>query len=133
MADRDTVVPIVTLLDTPETVGRLRDSLLRAIQRQGRVAPRAVAVAAQWAAAGPRAMSPREAFFARHQTVPARAAVGRISAELIAPYPPGIPVVVPGELLTEQAVAALREAAAGGVRIAYAADPSLASFQVVRD
>jgi arginine decarboxylase len=132
MADRDTVVPIVSMLDTPETVGRLRDSLLRALDRQGRVTPRPVAVAAQWGVGAPRAMSPREAFFARHETVPAGVAVGRVSAELIAPYPPGIPVVVPGELLTDQAVSALRDAAAGGVRIAYAADPSLASFQVVR-
>jgi lysine decarboxylase len=57
--------------------------------------------------------------------------VGRVSAELIAPYPPGIPVVVPGELLTEETVGALRAASASGVRIAYAADPSLATFQVV--
>ena len=59
--------------------------------------------------------------------------IGRVSAELIAPYPPGIPVVVPGEVLTAETVGALRQAAADGVRIAYAADPSLASYQVVRD
>jgi arginine decarboxylase len=134
MADRDTMVPIVTMLDTPETVGRLRDSLLAGLREQGsqgEVSPRPVAVAAQWSAAAPRAMSPREAFFARHQTVPAAEAIGRVSAELIAPYPPGIPVVVPGEVLTEDTVGALRRAAADGVRIAYAADPSLASYQVV--
>jgi lysine decarboxylase len=131
MADRDTVVPIVTMLDTPETVGRLQDSLLAGLTAQGAVRPRPVAVAAQWSAGAPRAMSPREAFFAVTETVPASAAVGRVSAELIAPYPPGIPVVVPGEVLTEQTVGALRDAASAGVRIAYAADPSLSSFQVV--
>jgi arginine decarboxylase len=76
-------------------------------------------------------LAPREAFFARHETLTAEAAVGRISAELIAPYPPGIPVVVPGEVLTEQVVDALRRTAAEGVRIAYAADPTLETFQVV--
>jgi arginine decarboxylase len=131
MADRDTMVPMVTMLDTPETVGRLRDSLLAGLREQGDVNPRPVALAAQWTAAAPRAMSPREAFFARHQTVPATDAIGRVSAELIAPYPPGIPVVVPGEVLTEDTLRALRGAAADGVRIAYAADPSLASYQVV--
>jgi len=76
-------------------------------------------------------LSPREAFFAPNETVLASAAVGRISAELVAPYPPGVPVLAPGELITEQALLALREVAADGGRIAYAADASLGSFQVV--
>ena len=76
-------------------------------------------------------LAPREAFFAPHQTVPAAAAIGRVSAELIAPYPPGVPVLAPGELITEASVEALREIAAEGGRIAYAADPSLSTFQVI--
>ena len=71
------------------------------------------------------------AFIARHETVTADAAIGRISAELVAPYPPGVPVLAPGELITAEALAALREVAADGGRIAYAEDPSLATFQVV--
>ena len=130
LADRDTVVPIVSMLDTPETVGRLRDSLLSGLAAQV-PAPRPVVAAAQWVLTAPRAMTPRAAFFAAHEARPAEQAVGRVSAELIAPYPPGIPVVVPGELLTEETVSALRAASASGVRIAYAADPSLATFQVV--
>lgn len=131
LADRDTLVPIVTMLDTAQTVGRLRDSLLTGLRAQGAVRPRPVDVAAQWVLAAPRAESPRAAFFARHTTVPADRAVGRVSAELIAPYPPGIPLVVPGEVLTAEIVEALRRTAAGGVRIAYAADPTLETFQVV--
>jgi lysine decarboxylase len=130
LADRDTVVPIVTMLDTPQTVGRLTDSLLTGLAAQ-QPRPRPAVAAAQWVLTAPQAMSPREAFFAAHDTLPADEAVGRVSAELIAPYPPGIPVVVPGELLTEETVGALRAASASGVRIAYAADPSLATFQVV--
>jgi lysine decarboxylase len=77
-------------------------------------------------------LAPREAFFAPNETVPADAAIGRVSAELIAPYPPGVPVLAPGELITSDAVAALREIAADGGRIAYAADPSLRTFQVIQ-
>jgi arginine decarboxylase len=76
-------------------------------------------------------LSPREAFFAPNQTVTADAAIGRVSAELVAPYPPGVPVLAPGELITAEAVAALREVMADGGRIAFAADPTLATFQVV--
>jgi arginine decarboxylase len=76
-------------------------------------------------------LAPREAFFAANETVSADVAIGRVSAELIAPYPPGVPVLAPGELITTEAVTALREIKADGGRIAYAADPSLATFQVV--
>jgi lysine decarboxylase len=41
------------------------------------------------------AMLPREAFFARQETVPIQDAVGRIAIEQITPYPPGIPAIVP--------------------------------------
>ena len=77
------------------------------------------------------AIPPREAFFAPNETVAADAAVGRISAELVAPYPPGIPVLAPGEVITADALAALRTAKAQGGRIAYAADPDLGTFQVI--
>ncbi|MGW4780417.1 aminotransferase class I/II-fold pyridoxal phosphate-dependent enzyme [Streptomyces filamentosus] len=77
------------------------------------------------------AMSPREAFFARAEHVPAREAVGRVSAETISPYPPGVPVVTPGEVIGEQAVAYLRSGVAHGVLIPDAADPSLETFRVV--
>ena len=59
-------------------------------------------------------------------------AVGRISAEVIAPYPPGVPVLVPGEVIDAEIIAALQSASAAGTRVAYAADPTLATFQVVR-
>ena len=47
-------------------------------------------------------LAPREAFFAPNETVPASSAVGRISAELVAPYPPGVPVLASGELTTTE-------------------------------
>ena len=72
-----------------------------------------------------------EAFFARHEVVSAAGAVGRVSAELVAPYPPGIPVLAPGERIDAEVLAALRAALAAGTRIAYAADPTLATLRVV--
>jgi lysine decarboxylase len=74
---------------------------------------------------------PREAFFGTTERVPIEKAAGRVSAELVAPYPPGVPVLAPGELVTLDALAALAEARADGVRIAYAADPQLATLDVL--
>ena len=78
-------------------------------------------------------MTPREAFFAARETVAAEAAGGRVAAEMVAPYPPGIPAIAPGEVVSQQLVDALREAAAGGTRLSYCADPKLATLQVVAD
>ena len=50
---------------------------------------------------------------------------------MIAPYPPGIPAIVPGEVLSAAVLDGLRAAAADGVRVAYASDPSMDTVQVV--
>ena len=74
---------------------------------------------------------PREAFFAPRETVAASTADGRIAAEMVVPYPPGIPAIAPGEVVRAPLVGALQEAAAEGTRIAYCADPKLETIQVV--
>ena len=73
----------------------------------------------------------RSAYFANTEMVAADKAVGRISADLIAPYPPGVAVVAPGEILTEQILEGLATAKAAGVRIAYATDSTLAAYRVI--
>lgn len=52
-------------------------------------------------------VSPREAFYAHKASIALTDAVGRISGESIMAYPPGIPVVTPGELITEEVVSYL--------------------------
>lgn len=52
----------------------------------------------------PLAMTPREAFLARHRPVPIREAQGKIAAELVAPCPPGYVIVAPGEVLTQELI-----------------------------
>jgi lysine decarboxylase len=130
MGDRDTVVPIVTLADDEERVAAFTETLIAVVERH-RGQPRRPVATAAWTVRPVTVLAPREAFFAPNETVTAEAAVGRISAELVAPYPPGVPVLAPGELITAEALAALREVAAHGGRIAYAADPTLRTFQVV--
>jgi len=91
MADRDVLVPMVTLSDDELSVARLVDTLAAAIGRH-RGEPRKTVPAAAWTVEPATATDPRSAFFARHETVSAAAAMGRVSAELIAPYPPGVPL-----------------------------------------
>ncbi len=132
MADRDTIVPIVTLADEPRHVTRFTDTLIAAVERH-RSAPRPPLAGLAWALDPDVVLPPRDAFFSPHETVPAGAAAGRVSAELVAPYPPGVPVLAPGERVTAEIVAALRAVLADGGRVAYAADPTLATVQVVSE
>lgn len=77
------------------------------------------------------AMLPREAFFAPVEHVPAERAAGRISAEMISPYPPGVPVIAPGEVVTDEVLEYLRSGVEHGVLIPDAADPSVRTLRVV--
>ena len=130
MADRDTVVALATMADDRSSIDHLVSTLTTLIERH-RAEPRGTVAAASWSVVPVQGCSPREAFFAARERLPLGAACGRISAELIAPYPPGVPVLAPGEVVTEQVVAALESARAAGVRIAYAADPQLSTLGVV--
>jgi arginine decarboxylase len=129
-AERDMLVAVVSLADTRHSLDALADAVMASIERH-RGAPRAAVAPAVYGVEPVTALPPRDAFFASHDIVPAGEAVGRISTELVAPYPPGIPVLAPGEEVTAAALAALGEARAAGVRIAYAADPTLATLRVV--
>ena len=130
-ADRDVLVAVVSLADTAGTLNALATALTAAIERH-RGVPRAVEGPAVYRVQPVAGIPPRQAFFARSETVPIDQVVGRVAAELVAPYPPGIPVLAPGELVTDETLAALQHARRAGVRIAYAADPTLSTLRVTR-
>jgi lysine decarboxylase len=130
-ADRDVLVGIVSLSDTASTLDRLATALAASVERH-RGSPRPVVGPAAYRVEPVTAVPPRQAFFAASESVPLGDAVGRTSAELVAPYPPGIPVLAPGEEVTDGTIAALRQARDAGVRIAYAADPTLSTLRVTR-
>jgi lysine decarboxylase len=131
MADRDTIVFLATLADTQAEFAALADALIPILKRR-QEQRRESATALSWSVVPQRAASMRDAYFAETEMVSAESAVGRISADLIAPYPPGVAVVAPGELLTQQIVEGLSASRAAGVRIAYATDSTLNSYRVVK-
>jgi arginine/lysine/ornithine decarboxylase len=76
-------------------------------------------------------VTPRDAFFCDYRDVPARDAVGRICAEQITPYPPGVPVLLPGERITADAVDYLRSGVEAGMVLPDPADPELGTIRVM--
>jgi arginine decarboxylase len=77
-------------------------------------------------------LSPREAFFAVHESISLAQSVGCISAETICPYPPGIPLIFSGEQINAIAIAQLQQIKAQGGMITGCTDPELQQIQVVR-
>ncbi|PPS45974.1 aminotransferase class I/II-fold pyridoxal phosphate-dependent enzyme [Chroococcidiopsis sp. TS-821] len=77
-------------------------------------------------------ISPRQAYFAETESVPISQASDRICAELVCPYPPGIPVLMPGEIINRQALDYLQQILVTGGFISGCADPSLSTLKVVR-
>jgi arginine decarboxylase len=75
---------------------------------------------------------PRDAFFGATEDVEAQDAVGRIAAEQITPYPPGIPVVVPGERINQPVLDYLLSGLEAGMNLPDPADPSLQTIRVMR-
>ena len=130
MADRDTIVFLATLSDLAEDFEKLADALIPILKKR-QEQRRESATALSWSVVPQRGISMRDAYFAKTEMVDASNAQGRISADLIAPYPPGVAVVAPGEILTTQILEGLRSSKDAGVRIAYATDPTLKQYRVV--
>jgi lysine decarboxylase len=104
------------------------DETVKRITRAGRIEPLVFSTAAL---AQETVVSPRDAFLGASERVAVDDAVGRISSEAIAGYPPGIPALLPGERITAELVAYLRELVAQGARLHGASDPTFATVEVL--
>ena len=133
LSDHRRVEATLSLADDDETAARLM-SALTDLTKQASILPPARRVELPSAAElelEP-AMLPRDAFFAQKETVLAGQAAGRICAEQITPYPPGIPVIIPGERITAELLDYLRSGVSAGMQLPDAADPALDKIRVVR-
>jgi arginine/lysine/ornithine decarboxylase len=132
MSDHRRILATLSFADDKDTVERLVDALwawrtsAETFEEPPRIrlpSPREIQLET--------AMLPRDAFFAAVEQVPAERAAGRVAAEQITPYPPGVPAVVPGELLTDAVIDYLRSGLAAGMNVPDPADPTLATWRVV--
>lgn len=133
LADHRRLMPLVTFAHGEEEIDRLVRALRDLVDQRGE---------SRDAAAVPRfptgaelrteqVMLPRDAFFSSTEMVSPERAAGRIAAELITPYPPGIPAIAPGEAYTEAIVDYLRELVDVGGFVEGAVDPGLDGMRVV--
>ncbi len=133
LADHRRIMALVTFAHGEEEIDRLVGGLRDLVDEKG--SPGADTAVPRFPTGRDlrteQAMLPRDAFFARVEKVKAAEAAGRVSAELVTPYPPGIPAVAPGEAYTEELVGYLTEFVAVGGFVEGAADPTLERLRVV--
>lgn len=132
MTDHRRVLATMSLADGPDTAGRLIEALkLWRKAAHDFAAPPRVDLPTPEELELETVMAPRDAFFGTVEDVPVEHAAGRISAEQITPYPPGIPAVVPGERLNEAVLDYLRTGLEAGMNLPDPADPALDTVRVV--
>ncbi|RGE23797.1 aminotransferase class I/II-fold pyridoxal phosphate-dependent enzyme [Leucobacter sp. wl10] len=131
MSTATSVVAVIGALRTPD-LDRFTAALGEVAGEAARLGPEGAGAAfPELPEPGALRMPPRDAYFGASEVVPARAAVGRVSADTLAAYPPGIPNLLPGEEITAETVAFLQAVAAsptGYVR--GAVDPGVSGIRV---
>lgn len=78
-------------------------------------------------------LSPKEAFYGSSQPVSIEQSVGRISGEYVIPYPPGIPILAPGECITQEILDLIHSWQAKGFSIIGTTDGSLQTLLVIKE
>jgi lysine decarboxylase len=131
MSDLRSVLLLVTIGDDDSSIDRAIAGFSNLPTRTG-AARHATRSSGELLFGGEATMTPREAFMARPAVVPIAEAAGRISAEAVTPYPPGIPIAAPGERLTASIIDYLREGIAAGMYISGLSDPTCATMRVVK-
>ena len=127
MADNYNVVSIIGSSDSYEDADRLINAVkeIAATVNSGKIKEFSLPPMP------PMAMTPRKAFFAKSTRTNFKDSVGKVSAEMIAPYPPGIPVIYPGEFITEEIYEFISEAIKDGRHIHGFSDKSMETIKII--
>lgn len=129
LSDAANVLFLITFADDAQTCDKLVDALKNLPNRPPKILPPTLPVPNEISIAE---FTPRETFHAPTESVELRAAVGRICAEEVTFYPPGIPLLMPGEKISAAVVERLQSEKFSGSRIVGASDKTLSTILVVR-
>lgn len=140
LADLFNVVALIAIGDTPESVNRLVTAVAE-LAREDRAidmyAPTGLANSRrqtknyQLPPIPEQAVSPREAFVSEHVEIAFRNSAGRICAEMVTPYPPGIPILCPGERISKDIIDYVRLQLRAGARMQGPVDGKLRTIRVL--
>jgi lysine decarboxylase len=131
LSDLYNVLCLITPGDTDETIEVLVNALrelavefahVQAEEKPAIVLPRIPVLS----------MTPRDAFYAETEVIPLAEAEGRVITEFIMVYPPGIPIFLPGEVITADNIAYIQENIRVGLPVQGPEDETLRTVKVVK-
>lgn len=131
LSDARNLLFILSYADGEEQADYLLEALQGLARDHRRATVAASAVAAGLPAVPAQGMTPREAFFASKGSVPFGEAEGRIAAEQVMFYPPGIPILCPGDIIDAASLHYIRAMQSLGLKVVGPRDASLTELQVV--
>lgn len=141
LADLFNIVALVTIGDSRTTIDRLVDAVRElATAERPRDIQTPAGVLKRRASQGDfelpdipqQVATPREAFLSDHVEIPLQDSAGKICAEVVTPYPPGIPILCPGEAITQAIIDYVRLELEAGVHMQGPADPKLRTIRVLQ-
>lgn len=130
LSDVYNVLFIISLADGEEE-GEILLRALRSLasrRRNQEILPRKVILPPM----PPAKISPRQALFSQNRQEDFRSSAGCIAAEMITFYPPGIPILCPGEIITREIIEYILAMQAVGLKVVGPADAKLNTIKVVR-
>ena len=130
-ADTDSLVMSVSIVDEPSFIMAMAQEVAGIIETLRGPAREAMPTAL-WQIRPEVVIAPRQALFAKRRRVAMDDAIGHVSAEQFVPYPPGVPLLAPGERVTRELVDAIRLAGRIG-RVSYCSDRTFQTIEIVDD
>lgn len=128
MADLNNILALITIGDTKDSVDRLINAMKEIVKRHG---IHDVKNIIQFPEMPDLIVSPREAFYGTKKTIHLENAAGEISGEMIMAYPPGIPLICPGERITQDIVDYVRILKEQNATLQGTADPYVNHIRVL--
>jgi arginine decarboxylase len=134
LSDHRRIEATLSIADNEESAGRLTGALRHLVESAGDLPrPTPVQIPDFEDLQLESAVRPRDAFFGPVEHVPVEKAAGRIAAEQVTPYPPGIPAIVPGERINQPVIDYLRSGLEAGMVLPDPSDPSLDTIRVTAE
>ncbi|MGG3890724.1 aminotransferase class I/II-fold pyridoxal phosphate-dependent enzyme [Metabacillus fastidiosus] len=133
LSDLYNILCIITPADTEEETSILIKALQELALERSQYAKKIVSPAIKVPNIPLLASSPRDAFYAETEVVPFKESSGRIIAEFIMVYPPGIPILIPGEIITEEILKCIQQNLEVGLPVQGPEDDKLNTLRVIKE
>lgn len=133
MSDLYNVLCVFSLGDTKEKIDALLNALEEISNEQSNKLDKKTINIIEMPSIPQSVLTPRDAFNSTTVSIPLQDSLGQISAEFLMAYPPGIPILCPGEIITKEIVDYVQELKNAGLYVQGTEDPEVNNIKVVSE